>query len=1078
LTLEASAQPLSSPVDIPLQLMKITSGPFPGDYRLGISVAINGGTPQLYLFDTGSAPFAVAFNPNTWGGFSGQTSVPASRYVGGTGYSYCYGGCTTAVIGNYLDIPSLTFPSANVTLTANPGYVVYAISSLTFGGSRYTFPDYFSSNPAAAPPFPYGPFYGIFGATNFAQGGPGGVLGQAVVAGATQGYVVAANYQANPDSSINPPQQANGINVMVGGRTQAVTTCTPCVTLGLTPQVIGQFAAVGPPGGTGGGGVIPVPSTDRAFHDPYIVLGGGAGNKSSSLPTFEYSLTASGASQPTVTAKLANILLDTGEPDFPLPNDLFDYGAPGSSLKVTGLAPGGATVPGMPTSTSVLGAGTYGAIRAYIDQGSLGIGFFMQNSVMFDLDDQVIGYSPFFVTDAPISTANGPLIVDGTNVPLGLAGVIQGAGGVIVNNGGALQLSATNTYTGPTNIAAGGLLLIAGPGSIANSSGVAVDGVFDISRAWLPVIIQALSGAGQVNLGGQSLILTNANGVFSGTLADGGAYPGTGGSLILAGGTQMLTGVSTYTGGTLVSGGWLILNGSVASSVAVGNGGLLSGNGLIGGDLVNFGMVIPGMLAPLSISGSYSQSPGSAYGVRVTALGQSDKLAIGGSAALGGTVMALPQAGAYAPRTAYTILTASGGVSGTYASVLSSSPFLRPSLSYDANDVYLTLQVGGFGAVAQNPTQSAVGGALDRAAPSATGDFANVLSALSQLNPGQVQPILASLSGMNYSGFSSTMVQASQLFMSSFSDMAGGANRTTSRLALAEACDVACDPAEPAKWGAWGGAVGGLGTIGSGAGLGGITYNLGGFAAGLDRRLSDTFLVGVTAGFTGGSQWASGFSGQGTSNTVQMGLYGSFRQGPAYLDGLAGYAFSNNTLSRGIVIPGLGSRTATGIAGVNQAYGQLEGGWRFDLGGRAEASLTPFARLQGYTGTQNGFTESGAQSLDLGVAAQTTNSLRTVLGAQVGTTMNLGHDKLNAQLRLGWSHEYADTSRPVSASFVGAPAAPFTTYGVSPARDGVVLGLTADTAVADATSIYLRYDGDFAGQDSSHALTAGVRLTW
>jgi outer membrane autotransporter protein len=55
---------------------------------------------------------------------------------------------------------------------------------------------------------------------------------------------------------------------------------------------------------------------------------------------------------------------------------------------------------------------------------------------------------------------------------------------------------------------------------------------------------------------------------------------------------------------------------------------------------------------------------------------------------------------------------------------------------------------------------------------------------------------------------------------------------------------------------------------------------------------------------------------------------------------------------------------------------------------------------------------------------------------------------------------------------------PFTTFGVAPQRDSAVIGLSANTAVADATSIYLRYEGDSSGQDSAHALTAGVRMTW
>jgi hypothetical protein len=48
----------------------------------------------------------------------------------------------------------------------------------------------------------------------------------------------------------------------------------------------------------------------------------------------------------------------------------------------------------------------------------------------------------------------------------------------------------------------------------------------------------------------------------------------------------------------------------------------------------------------------------------------------------------------------------------------------------------------------------------------------------------------------------------------------------------------------------------------------------------------------------------------------------------------------------------------------------------------------------------------------------------------------------------------------------------------APQRDGVVIGYSASTAIADVASLYLRYEGEIAGQDSSHALIAGLRMTW
>jgi len=1114
----AAANAQTSSTSIPLQLLQ-ESPQSNGQWRLAINVGINGGAPRPYLFDTGSSLFNATYNPAWWPGFTpnpGANGAPSSSLP--TGVQYCYGSSTPCrgYIGNIVQAPTLNFYGANATasspivssLSAAPGYQINAVYSHTDGGVTQTFPTYFATN--SAPPVE-GYFYGTFGAADYVnQENPtyhsGGVLGQTIVPGLTQGYVVSANGQPNPASSTNGPQQPNGQTVSIGGQTQQVTACSPCVTVGLTPQLLGQFMPVGPAAGNPNlAGMVPWSRVGtKSFPNPY---GGTQQNNSSTEFGANYVVTLTPPNQSTpAVVQAGGGILDTGTANNTLntsqnASSVSTGGSvnPGVTVGVTGATATGATpIPGLATSSTVMTAGppanpsTYTATLGNAATNTIGLSFFLQNSVLFDLSDMAVGYTPFFVTDAPlVTTANGPLIVDGTNVPLGLAGVISGPGGVSIGSGGAVQLSATNTYSGLTTIAGSsgsnpaGQLYISGPGSIAASAGVLNNGVLDISRSWAPVSIQSLSGTGQVNLGGQNLTITNAgnnaSGIFSGTIADGGVWPGTGGSLTIAGGLQVLNGVNTYTGPTLVNGGWLVVNGSITSNVTIAPQSVLGGGGTIAGSVTNNGVIAPGNgSGALSIAGSYVQAPGSAYIAGINATGQSDRIAVIGPATLqGGTLLMLPQPGIYGPRTTYTILTATGGVSGAYQSVLGGSPFLIPSLSYDANDVYLTLQVGGFAAAAQTPTQAAVGAVFDAAGPTATGDFATVLTALAQLAPSQVTPILTALSGQNYSGFSSSMVQGAQLFMNNFLSQAGGGNGSSGKVALAEACDVACDASSPALWGAWGGALGGTGTVGAGLNTGGVTYNVGGFAAGLDRKLSQNVVAGVTVGYTTGTQWVGGFSGQGMSNTFQAGVYGGYTEGPVYFDGLAGYAYSANQMWRNITIPGLQPRTAQSLSGANQFYGEVETGYRVELGGAAEAFVTPFARLQAYTGTQNAFTETGAQSLNLSVAAQTTNSLRSVLGAQLGGAMDVGwREKLNGQFRLGWSHEYADTSRPVSATFAGAPTAPFTTYGAAPQRDGVVIGLAVNTAIAQASSIYLRYEGDISGQDSSHALTAGVRMTW
>jgi outer membrane autotransporter protein len=219
-------------------------------------------------------------------------------------------------------------------------------------------------------------------------------------------------------------------------------------------------------------------------------------------------------------------------------------------------------------------------------------------------------------------------------------------------------------------------------------------------------------------------------------------------------------------------------------------------------------------------------------------------------------VQVLAQPGTYGRSTTYTILRATGGVSGIYTGVSSNFAFLTPSLSYDANDVFLTLTMAqnAFSFGGRTFNQRAVGRVLDQTFGSASGDYATVLNAIAGLSTAQGPQILDAISGQNYAGFGNAMVQGAQLFLSNFANRAGSASGGGTKVALAEACDVACDATTPALWGAWGGAVGGTGTIAGNDNAGTFTYSVGGFSGGLDRRFGDNFLAGVTVGYQTGGQ--------------------------------------------------------------------------------------------------------------------------------------------------------------------------------------------------------------------------------
>ncbi|MGE0234913.1 autotransporter domain-containing protein [Methylocystis sp.] len=654
---------------------------------------------------------------------------------------------------------------------------------------------------------------------------------------------------------------------------------------------------------------------------------------------------------------------------------------------------------------------------------------------------------------------------------------ISGSGGLALSGSGTLVLGGDNTYTGGTTV---GCAPGIGCATLALSGTMVGD-------------LTTMRGASFVTGGGYQVAPGS-------TLVNGGVFQSVNASLVNLG-TLSNTGdmlSNLVNGGDATNAGVIFGNvynfGFFSNANRVNgdfvNAGVLAGGGEINGDVLNGGAIAPGdSIDTLTIAGDYTQQAGGSYQVQVQGDGGSDLIQVGGAAVIQGgavNVYAMPSS-ILGMRTTYRIVNAAGGLSGAYASVNENYPFLQSSLSCDSNGVYLNTQVGGFAAAARTQTQLAVGAALDAGVNMAIGDFAAVLGALAvnTTSNAQAQAALTALSGNEYAAFSSAMVQGAQLFMNNFANMnnfADQASRGSTNgawYALAEPCKYACDATSRPVWSVWGGPLGGLGSIGADGSTGKVTYNFGGFAAGVDRTITPNVRVGVTAGYLAGSQWIGGFNAKGGSDTVLAGLYGGYAEGPIYADALAGYAYSANKMWRNISLPGLPQRAVNGVAGANQFYGQAETGYRIDIGAPANAYVTPFARLQAYTGVQNALSETGGQSINLRLARQTANSARTVIGAQVGGFIDLGwREKLALQFRLNWSHEFADTARPVSASFVGAPLISFTTYGIAPRRDGAVVGFSANTAVATATSLYFRYDGNFSDRDNAHAFTGGVRMAW
>ncbi len=178
-------------------------------------------------------------------------------------------------------------------------------------------------------------------------------------------------------------------------------------------------------------------------------------------------------------------------------------------------------------------------------------------------------------------------------------------------------------------------------------------------------------------------------------------------------GALVLSSKNNYTGTTTVNGGTLQVDGSIASSslTMVNVGGTLGGNGTIGNTTVNGGMLAP--IGTLTVRGNLVFTAASSYTVEVSPWNANRTNVIGTAALSGAKVNASFALGSYVARQ-YPIVNATGGVTGKFGSLVNTNlpSGFKSTLSYDANDAYLTLVVD-FGSLAGlNVNQQNVGNAL------------------------------------------------------------------------------------------------------------------------------------------------------------------------------------------------------------------------------------------------------------------------------------------------------------------------------------------------------------------------------
>lgn len=712
------------------------------------------------------------------------------------------------------------------------------------------------------------------------------------------------------------------------------------------------------------------------------------------------------------------------------------------------------------------------------------------------------------------STAPGGIITIGAGATIiakaGTSGIAIGTTGV---NAAAATVTTAGTITGQINFQAGtaNTLNIAGGSIAGNINGGGSDtlnfdlgtgGSFTYDAAYMASgMNNVVMKSGTANIAGTintNMLSVNGGSMnLSGAMAPTGATTVAGGLLsvsgslstsavtVSSGGTLNLTGTLTSANPVTVDGGLLsvtsalvapsvavqnngvlAMNGTTAAAVTAASGGLLHGNGTMGATTIQSGGIIaPGnSIGTLHINGAYAANAGSIYNVELDPTsGASDLILVNGAATVSSgaklNITANP-AGTFPIGAHYTILTASGGVTGRYDDPVPFSQYLALQESQDANNIYLTMvQTADLASAAVTPNQQGVAQAVD-ALPDSDPVKTGVLNVPDET---AARDAFDKLSAEAFASARGALVSGSLLV------------RDTAMDRLRDVCSAdemsnhpgCLDRDRPLVWAQ---GFGNWGRLGGNANAAAISHTTGGFLIGTDVPVYD-WRVGVFGGYSRTDFHVDARSSWGASDNYHLGAYGGTN-----MEGIAvrlGASYSWNDLStERLVAFGNFSDTlhASYNAGTAQVFGEVGQSFALD-----RLNLEPFANLSYLNLRTYAFREGGGDAA-LSSEAGTQEDTFTTIGLRPSTDFSLWSLPLRLKGMAGWRHTFGTVAPSATVAFDGGNA--FTVTGAPIARDAGVVEAGISANITEAAAVNLTYGAQFGGTESNNGIRGTLAVAF
>ena len=422
------------------------------------------------------------------------------------------------------------------------------------------------------------------------------------------------------------------------------------------------------------------------------------------------------------------------------------------------------------------------------------------------------------------------------------------------------------------------------------------------------------------------------------------------------------------------------------------------------------------------------------------------------------------------------------------------TPLLSLSLNQQLALVEVVAAVRPFVTVASNALEQAIADQLDRLAPSASGDLAQVIGSFQLLNEAEYDNAFASLSPDSHDNYTQASFAGTSLYL----DVLSGRMRSqrlakmmpSALIGLADITDGARllaynGPATDTAFllgaegqsraakgrSAWGAVYGQWGEQKTHDSYTGFDYDVSGITIGLDHIVNPQFLLGAALGYSHQGLVLKDNRGDGEVDGWMASLYGSYSAGQAYVDATLSYGRNAYDHRRDIQIGGI-QRVAYGSHGGGVLAGSVGAGYVLM---RNDWVTEPFGVLNYIRLDEESFSESGAGAINQRVGDRVSESLTSEVGVRIAHAAPWKSGQLITNASLGWKHDFDPDSRSLSVAYSGAPDSVFKV----PARDlgsnGVAVRIGAGFTSSKGLTTSLDYAGEFRDKFSAHGIMASIR---